>query len=104
MKIPQKIKIGGKTYEVSITENLTLGCDYSGEILYNDLKINIRPSATAKMEADFIHELIHGIYAHLGYSEHDEKHIEELAEALYAVIVDNPDLFTKDNNEEDETP
>lgn len=42
---------------------------------------------------DFVHEMVHGIFSHLGYCEHDEKKIEELAEALYAVFVDNPDMF-----------
>lgn len=93
MNIPKQLKIGGKVYAVDITNNLSLGCDYSGEIIYNDLKINIRPSAPAKMEADFVHEMLHGIFYHLGYYEHDEKKVEELAEALYAVFIDNHEIF-----------
>lgn len=45
------------------------------------------------MEADFIHEMVHAIYFGLGYRDHDEKRVDELANALHSVIVDNPDVF-----------
>lgn len=94
MNIPKKIKIGGKVYEVEITDKLFLGnANVSAEIMYNDLVIRVSPQAQGKMEADFLHELIHAIFDHLGYRDHDEKRVDELAQALYMVIVDNPDLF-----------
>lgn len=94
MTIPKTVKIGGKVYTVEITDKLDLGnANVSAEILYNDLIIRVSPQAQGKMEADFIHELVHGILDHLGYKEHDEKRVDELAQALYMVIVDNPDLF-----------
>lgn len=95
MKIPNKVKIGAKVYDVEITDKLTLGsANYSGEIIYPDLVIRICPSAKGKMEADFLHELLHGIFVHLGYTDHDEKKIDELANALHMVIADNPEIFT----------
>ena len=94
MNIPKKLKIGGKVYTVEITDNLFLGnANVSAEIMYNDLVIRVSPQAQGKMEADFLHELIHGIFDHLGYRDHDEKRVDELAQALYMVIVDNPDVF-----------
>lgn len=94
MTIPKTIKIGGKIYTVEITDKLDLGSvNVSAEILYNDLIIRVSPQARGKMEADFIHELVHGILDHLGYKEHDEKRVDELAQSLYMVIQDNPDLF-----------
>ena len=94
MKIPEKITIGGKTYTVEITSKMDLGINnVSAEILYNDLIIRVSPQATAKMEADFIHEMVHAIYFGLGYRDHDEKRVDELANALHSVIVDNPDVF-----------
>lgn len=94
MKIPNKVKIGGKVYDVEITDKLTLGsANYSGEIIYPDLVIRICPSAKGKMEADFLHELLHGIFVHLGYTDHDEKKIDELANALHMIITDNPEIF-----------
>ena len=74
MKIPKTLKIGGKIYTVEITNKLDLGnVNCSAEIAYNDLVIRVCPAAKAKMEADFVHEMVHGILSHLGYSEHDEK-------------------------------
>lgn len=94
MTIPKTIKIGGKIYTVEITDKLDLGnVNVSAEILYNDLIIRVSPQARGKMEADFIHELVHGILDHLGYKEHDEKRVDELAQSLYMVIQDNPDVF-----------
>ncbi len=94
MNIPKSIKIGGKVYTVEITDKLYLGgANVSAEIMYNDLIIRVSPQAQGKMEADFVHELIHAIFDHLGYKEHDEKRVDELAQALYMVIVDNPDAF-----------
>lgn len=31
---------------------------------------------------------------HLGYTEHDEKKVDELANVLHMVILDNPTVFT----------
>lgn len=79
MTIPEKLKIGAKVYGV--------------EISYTDLVIRICPNAQAKMEADFLHEMIHGMLDHLGYTEHDEKKVDELANVLHMVILDNPAVF-----------
>lgn len=96
MNIPKKVKVGGKTYVVEVTNKLELGSiNCSGEANCSDLIIRICPQAKQKMQADFIHELIHCIAWHLGYTDHDEKKVEELASALYMVIQDNPKIFAK---------
>jgi len=96
MNIPKKIKIGGKVYKIEITKNLDLGnSNYSGEINYREQIIRVCPYAEDKMKVDFIHEVLHGIFEFLGYTEHDEKRIDELANALYMIIVDNPQLFER---------
>ena len=104
MKIPQTIKIGGKIYDVEITDKLNLGnVNYSGEIDYINLVIRVCPSAEGKMQTDFIHEMLHGVFDHLGYVNHNEKKIDELANALYMVIQDNPQIFERMNVDETET-
>lgn len=45
------------------------------------------------MEADFLHEVVHGILDHLGYKDHNEKKVDEMAQSLYMVIQDNPQIF-----------
>lgn len=94
MTIPGKVKIGGKKYRIKITDNLELGSAYcSAEINYLDCEIRIRPASEDKMKSDFLHEVIHGVYDFLGYKNHNEKKIDELANALYMVIQDNPSVF-----------
>lgn len=94
MKIPSNLKIGGKNYTVEKTDKLDSGkINCSGEIDYCNLVIRICPNAKEKMEADFLHEMLHGIYDFLGYTEHDEKHIDELANALHMIIKDNQGIF-----------
>ena len=81
------------TYAVEETPHVSLGENYNGEVSYREFKINIRPMAREVMERTFLHEVFHTIYDNLGYSLHDEKVIDELAGALYAVVIDNPGLF-----------
>ena len=102
MIIPEKIKIGGQIYKIDITENLYLGAaDNSGKIDFKSLTIKILPLAKEKMEVIFLHELFHGMLEFLGYKEHNEKQIDELAHALHMIIKDNPEVFeTKGGNYE----
>lgn len=93
MNIPEKLKVGGTTYTVNITDKLSLGCDYAAEILYSHAEINIRPSNPERMEADFLHEMVHAILAHMGHKSHDEREVDGIAQALHMIIKDNPDLF-----------
>ena len=99
MNIPKTVKIGGHIYSIELTERMDLGRDnVSAEILYNELIIRINPNqAQQKQESDLLHEIIHGIWHHLGYilreDAKEEKEVEELAQALYQLIQDNPALF-----------
>lgn len=95
MKIPDKVKIGGITYAVKTgVERLISGQDYSADIDYINSVIEIgKGNEGQHAERDFLHEVIHGIYSNLGYKTHDEKQIDEMAGALYALIVDNPEMF-----------
>lgn len=93
MNIPEKIKIGGKTYNVEITNNISLGLDCTAEIIYSQQKIKIRPQAREKEETDLLHEMLHGIFDFYGYSEHDEELIDRLANTLHMVIQDNQTIF-----------
>lgn len=99
MNIPEKLKIGGKIYTVERTEKLTIGDRYMGECIYSTLSIRIVPSAPRMEEVTFLHEMVHAIFNHLGYTNHSEKKIDELANALHMIIVDNPDIFSYDKEE-----
>lgn len=101
MNIPKKLKVGGMQYDVEITNHMYLGAaNVSAEIMYDELKIRVAQNPEGRMQADFLHETLHAIFHNLGYREHDEKKIDELAQALYAVIVDNPEMFAEEREEE----
>lgn len=100
MNIPEKLKVGGKTYTVGTTDRLVLGSDYGGEIIYTDLEIHLRPMAPEQMEATFLHEMVHAIFDHLGVKDHDEIQVDSLAQALHMIIKDNPGMFAPAKPEE----
>lgn len=94
MQIPKSIKVGGITYQVKESERLSLGENYNAEIDYQKAVIEIQKSLEKQVaQRSFLHEVIHAIYSELGYSEHDEKQIDELAGAFFQLIVDNPAMF-----------
>lgn len=100
MRIPKSVKVGGMVYTVNITDVLANGMAYIGETNPEGAVINIRDGIDPNRQCStFIHELIHAVATHLGYVEHDEKKIDELANALYAVIVDNPEMFKEEADE-----
>jgi hypothetical protein len=104
MRIPKTLKIGGHIYTVEVVDRLVSGINYVGEIDYNNNKISISKNQDVnRQHQTFLHEVIHGIYNNLGYTDHDEKQVDELAHALYQLIVDNPKLFemTDDTDNED---
>jgi hypothetical protein len=92
--LPASVKVGGLTYTVEVTPHISFGENYNGETLYRELKINIRPMEPDMMYRTFIHELLHAIMDNLGHNQHDEKQIDEMAGALFALIKDNPGIFT----------
>lgn len=97
--MPYKIKIGGKTYTVEINENLYLGrANNVAEILTDDAIIRISPHSPERQFEYFIHELVHGVAYFMGLNNHDEQKIEQIAQAVYMVINDNPEIFEKEGN------
>ena len=98
MVIPDRVKIGGLVYDVNQTEYLRLGSDYGGEILLRELVINIRESLNENVKKrSLLHEVIHAICDNLGYG-HDEQKIDMFTGALFALIVDNPEMFCRDTD------
>jgi len=93
MRIPKSVKVGGVTYGVSIIESCPTCTDCGGVINTEDSTIAIKQVGQQRMEHVLLHEIVHALYKHLGYDEHDEKLIDGLAAALHAVIVDNPGMF-----------
>ena len=94
MKIPKTVKIGGIIYSVQEVDRLTFGDSATAEINYRKSTIEIaKDISEQRKHRDFLHEVMHAIYDNLGYSEHNEKQIDELAGALYQFVVDNSEVF-----------
>lgn len=93
MKIPKKIKVGGITYKVKqvnklCDDEMTHGYqDQAGEII--QLKKSLSEGYKEKV---LMHEIVHAIFDFLMW-DHDEKKVERLAQALYMLIKDNPEMF-----------
>lgn len=93
MKIPKKIKIGGMIYKIKqvdklCEDELTHGYQYQAEQIIQ-LKKSLSKGYKEKV---LIHEIVHALFDFLMW-EQDEKRVETLAQALYMVIKDNPEVF-----------
>ena len=90
MKIPNKIKIVGKTFTVEIRDRLKEdGSDRLGSILYGQQKIIIDSSILEEAkDQTLLHEIVEGII-NLFDLEIEHKDLSILSEALYAVLKDN---------------
>jgi len=87
MNIPSKLKVGGLTYTVIITEKID--DDTCAAFLDTQtLKIKVEKAAPEAMVHNFIHEIVHAIN-----TEIPEQTVEYFAMLLHQVIVDNPELF-----------
>lgn len=95
MQIPTSIKIGGIRYDIAVVDQISGAPARIGEIDTAYTKIQLRKTqADDSMKASFLHEVIHGIFYALGKENGgDEELVEGIAQILYQVIVDNPDVF-----------
>lgn len=89
------VRIGAVDYAIGFKENMYNDQDQRllGEIDYLDNTIILDP-AISEQKQDFVlvHEIVHGIFTHLGVEEHDEGLINGLAEHFYELLRDNPDF------------
>jgi hypothetical protein len=92
MKIPKSVKVGGVVYKVEIVTQAKDGA--AGGICYHEAEIELERHPQQHMERVLLHEILHAIFYSRGYRGHDEKQINEVANALHALIIDNPEMFT----------
>lgn len=82
-----KVNICGIQHEiVECEDSFSADATHFGEIDYKACKIRInKDMAYEAKEETIIHEMIHGILVHLGYSEQsqDEQFVQALANAIY---------------------
>lgn len=82
-----KVNICGIPHEiVECEDSFTADATHFGEIDYQQCKIKINKNmAVAAQEETIIHEMVHGMLVHLGYTEqsNDETFVQGLANAIY---------------------
>jgi len=100
MKIPKKLKIGGRVINVVFDKELTNREDVTGSAHYRYEKMFIQPSVEGKPRSEddiaitFVHELLHFIATYIAEKKlHEEKCLTRLSEALYQVLKDNKLYF-----------
>ena len=92
MKIPSKIRIGGKDIEVCIVDRIEdekLGqmCVAEGKLLIADNFSTRKQSDTSKVNT-FVHEVVHGVLDTMGEDKlsSDEKFVNTFASLIVDVI------------------
>jgi hypothetical protein len=94
----KKVKIGYKEYEIIKKQQvIELPNDCYGKIDYDKEIIEISNRFNQKQQNQtFLYELVHGIFEKLDLHDlrQDERIVNQLATALYEVILDNPHIFT----------
>lgn len=96
MKIPNKVKIGGVIYTVLLEQRIMNSEHFAlcGQIDYDMATIKIEPDVQDQQGKcrTFLHEIFHGIERHFKMDLTEEE-IDNLANGLYMVIQDNPEIF-----------
>lgn len=81
------VKICGISHEVvECEDSFTADATHFGEIDYKTCKIRInKDMADEAKEETIVHEMVHGMLIHLGYTEQseDETFVQGLANAIY---------------------
>lgn len=98
MNIPETVKIGGHILDVITTNNADyIECDTIGKttLAKNVIYLNASYPLSRREEA-FLHEMIHNCIYDLDHgAEQDEALVERLGTLLYAIVKDNPKVFSE---------
>lgn len=101
MSIPDKVKIGWRTYDIEQGEHRSADCggDLCGEIRYEQNKIYLYDKQDEEnKKVTLLHEILHGIGYMIGDIEfrNNEGLITALSENLYQIMKDNPGIFKEE--------
>jgi hypothetical protein len=102
--IPDKIKIGSITYDITRTDKPLIlnGSECTGIIHYDEASIELKQNRNEQnIEQTLWHEIIHGIVRERGldWGENNELYTDELAKGLHALMTDNKFLLPGQNVE-----
>ena len=96
MNIPDSVRIGGVDYSIVYKERIISGEGKAllGQIDFDNSRILIEPSVQSLQgqHQTLLHEIMHGIEHHFKM-DLTEDEIDNLANGVYMVAADNPDIF-----------
>ena len=100
MRIPEKVKMGGLTYDITYSTKPSRGdVEVDGKIIYSEQSIIIRSGLNEGDEYKeyvLLHELVHGIFNFFDIEQH-EGYVDKIARGLHMLIKDNPEMFKEDD-------
>lgn len=96
MKIPNKIKIGDKEFDINFKRLINFDKNISGQIRLNDNKIILTKNLKGKiLEDTFFHEISHGLFREMEFNypqmakfRNDESFIQEFGLLLRKTFLD----------------
>jgi hypothetical protein len=102
VKIPEKLKVGGKNYKVIYPHNfnerpdLSAQCDNGTNIIrVQNRTMGGEILARENIEESFLHEIIHAVDLIYNGGRLKEETVKQLAQGLYQVLSDNGMLEKK---------
>lgn len=102
-ELPKTIKINWRTYKILKKETLQGGDDYVGNVFQSSGEIEIKKDQEFYAEKiTVLHEIIHCILYHAGSKlKKDEDFIEMVANGIYQVLKENPEVVRWIVNEDE---
>ena len=99
MSLPAKVKIGFRDYEVVVEPSPDFAEMRHGECdcTLGRIRIAEKISTTPEGALTFLHEILHGVWAHWEIKHGDkteEQYVAQFAEGLSQVFRDNPDVLS----------
>ena len=89
-----KFKIGKRIFNIEFVKELDDEFDDAWALVkYIDKNIQIKNTNELEKRVSLLHEIMHIIFRSMGYEEHEEHVIHGIAERLYEVLLDNPDII-----------
>lgn len=86
-----KLKVGKRTFDIEIKDKIDEDDDW-GKVIYGDKLIQVKNVNEIENRTTLLHEILHVILKSIGQNDHDENMIDGIAERLYEVLLDNPEI------------
>lgn len=87
--IPQRIKIGGHTFDVKLVESIALRDECYGKMWLDKLEIHIDNSISESLQIETLyHEALHAI-SELNGLDLEENQVQCIAHGMFQVVKDN---------------